>query len=336
VKLFRLRFIDSVKTPGLSETPESRRSAFYPLKKAFFDSPRLAFKFWSESGTAFAKVSFQVGGDASETTASGCGPASFSFRITLMKSFIPFRGGLARHGLAIVAVAAALAASPAVADGWTGFMNVFNNASGSQGSFVFGSGWGVSDIKTTVITSNTGTIAGDQLRLQPNYNTYTNSLAGSDGDRAFWTDSTDGGVTPGPNGNKWMDANTSVETNPLAVPSYTLSGTVDSSDLNRSLYTPEAFIKVLDPGAGFATVLNDRVVLPTSGPFTVTADLSLYQGMILQAGFTVSGLNANPVNEASFGGVTVSIAPVPEPAAAGLALAGLAGLAGLVRARRRI
>jgi len=229
-----------------------------------------------------------------------------------------------RRSLRISVLVAGLAlaglASSAVADGWVGYMNVFNNAAGSQGGFVFGSAWGLSDVKTTVITSNPGTIIGDQLRLQPNFNTYTNSLSGTDADRAFWTDSTDGGVTPGPNGNKWMEANSFVETNPVAVTGYTLQGT-------------EAFIKVLDPNASFATVLNDRVALPASGPFVVTSDLSLYQGMILQTGFTVNGLNANPVNEAAFGGVTLTV--VPEPATFGLAAIGIASLAGFRRRSRR-
>jgi hypothetical protein len=242
-------------------------------------------------------------------------------------------GQLARRCFLAVAVVAACAGASARAGGWIGYMNVFNNVAGAQGSYVFGSGWGVEDLKTTVITSNPGTIIGDQLRLQPNYNTYTNSLAGGDGDRAFWTDSTDGGVTPGPNGNKWMEANTFVETTPLAVPSYTLSGTVDSSDLDRGLYTPEAFIKVLDPGAGFATILNERLLLPTAGPFTLTSDLSAFQGKLLQVGFTVSGLNANVVNEAAFGGVTLSV--VPEPSAIALGAVAIAGLAGFARRRRK-
>ena len=232
------------------------------------------------------------------------------------------------HGLAT----AILLSSATVADGWVGYMNVFNNAAGSQGGFVFGSGWGLSDVKTTVITSNPGTIVGDQLRLQPNYNTYTNALSGTDADREFWTDSTDGGVTPGPNGNKWMEANSFVETNPVAVTGYTLQGTVDFNDLDTGLYSAEAFIKVLDPNASFATVLNDRVALPASGPFLVTSDLSLYQGMILQTGFTVNGLNANPVNEIAYGAVELTV--VPEPSTIGLAMAGLAGLAGIARRPR--
>ena len=236
------------------------------------------------------------------------------------------RASLSRLGwFGVLAVATALlAGSQASAGDWVGYMNVFNNDGGSQGGFVFGQGWGVADLKTTVTTSNPGTIIGDQLVLQPNFNTYTDNP----GD-PFWRDN----AGAGPGGNKWMEANTFVETNPLAVTSYTLQGTVDANDLDTSLYTAEAFIKVLDPNQGFATVLNDRITLPSAGPFVVTSDLSLYQGLILQAGFTMNGLNANIVNETAYGSVSVSV--VPEPASVGLAALGLAGLAGMARLRRR-
>ena len=80
------------------------------------------------------------------------------------------------HGLAT----AILLSSATVAGDWVAYMNVFENAGGSQGAYVFGNNWGppLTDVKTTVITSNPGTIVGDQLRLQPNYNTYTNALTG--------------------------------------------------------------------------------------------------------------------------------------------------------------
>jgi len=232
----------------------------------------------------------------------------------------------------LVVVLVAAAAQMASAGNWTGFMNVFNNAAGTQGSYVFGSGWGVSDLKTTISNSNAGTIVGDQLVLEPNYNTYTNSLTGNDADRAFWTDSTDGGVTPGPLGNKWMDANTFEETLSIAVPSYTLSGNVTSNTLNTSLYTAKAFIKVLDPSNGYATVLNDSVTLPASGPFIVTSNLSLYQGKLLQVGFSMNGLNANPVNAASNGSVGLTITAVPEPSTWALGATGLL-VAGILRRR---
>ncbi len=219
-----------------------------------------------------------------------------------------------------MAAAMTLASTAVRADGWVGYMNVFFNDGGSQGGFVFGQGWGVADLKTTVTTSNPGTIIGDQLVLQPNFNAYTDNP----GD-PFWRDN----AGAGPGGNKWMEANTYAETNPIAVTSYTLQGTVDANDLDTNLYSAEAFIKVLDPGAGFATVLNDRVALPASGPFVVTSDLSLYQGKLLQVGFTMNGLNANPANEVAFGSVAVTV--VPEPSSLGLAAIGLAGLARLAR-----
>ena len=241
------------------------------------------------------------------------------------------RSSLMRGLLVLVAVAAAQVAS---AGNWIGYMNVFNNAAGTQGSYVFGSSWGVADLKTTVSNSNSGTIVGDQLVLEPNYNAYTDSLTGNDADRAFWTDSTDGGVTPGPLGNKWMDANTYEQTASIAVPSYTLSGNVTSNNLNTAIYTAKAFIKVLDP-VNFATLLNDSVTLPASGPFIVTSNLSLYQGKLLQVGFSMNGLNANPVNAVSNGSVGVTITSVPEPSTYALLAFGGCAAAALRRRIRR-
>lgn len=239
---------------------------------------------------------------------------------------------LRRRRVACLAIAATF---PVLADSaiagasdWSGSMSVYNNASGSQGSFVFSSPWSVSDLKTTVLTSNP-TIIGDRLTLQPNYNTYANALGGSNADRAFWTNSTDGGVTAGPAGNKWMVANTYFEDpDPISVSGFSLSGTVDLNNLDAG-YTAEAFITVIDP-TFFITVLDVRVMLPSSGAFTVTTDLSAFQGMRLQTGFTISGLNANPVSEAALGGVTVTVVPAPAPGV--LALVRIAGLA---RSRRR-
>lgn len=236
--------------------------------------------------------------------------------------------------LAIAAILLVTAGS-ASAGNWVGYMNVFNNSAGAQGSYVFGSGWGVSDLKTTISNSNAGTIAGDQLVLEPNYNTYTAALTGNDADRAFWTNSTDGGLTAGPAGNKWMDANTFEETASIAVPSYTLSGNVTANTLNTGLYTGKAFIKVLDPLNGYATLLNDSVTLPASGPFIVTSNLSLYQGKLLQVGFSMNGLNANPVNAVSNGTVSVAITAVPEPSTYALLAIGTSAAVALRRRVRR-
>ena len=247
------------------------------------------------------------------------------------------RSWIARQGLCLLMVTMALVAAPAAKAGtWIGYMNVFNNNGGSQGGFVFGSPWGVGDLQTTVNVSNPGTIIGDNLTLQPNFNTYSDALAGSDADRAFWTDSTDGGVTAGPNGNKWMEANTIFEINPITDLTYTLAGTVDSNTLDNA-YLAEGFVKVLDTNDNFNTVLNDRVTLPASGAFSIVSDLSAFQtpGFLMQVGFTVSGLNANPANAIALGSTTVTVTqPVPEPSTIGLCDVG-AGLAGLVRLRKR-
>jgi hypothetical protein len=239
------------------------------------------------------------------------------------------------RGLLAVAAILLVTATTASAGNWVGYMNVFENAAGSQGAYAFGSGWGVSDLKTTISNSNAGTIAGDQLVLQPNFNAYTDSLGANNAARAYWTNSSDGGATPGPLGNKWMNASTYSETASLAVPSYTLAGTVTSNSLNTGLYTAKAFIKVLDPNNGFATMLDDSVTLPASGPFVVTSNLSLYQGLLLQVGFSMDGLNANPADAVSYGSVGVSINAVPEPSTCALLAIGTCGAIALRRRVRR-
>jgi hypothetical protein len=237
------------------------------------------------------------------------------------------------RGLLAVAAILLVTATTASAGNWVGYMNVFQNAAGSPGAYAFGSGWGVSDLKTTISNSNAGTIIGDELVLQPNFNTYADSLGGSNAERAYWTNSSDGGATPGPLGNKWMNASTYSETLSLAVPSYTLNGTVTSNSLNTGLYTAKAFIKVLDPNNGYATVLDDSVTLPASGPFVVTSNLTPYQGLILQVGFSMDGLNANPADAVSYGSVGVSI--VPEPSTYALLAFGGCAAAALRRRIRR-
>lgn len=230
--------------------------------------------------------------------------------------------------LLALATSLGLFATSARSEGWIGYMNVFDNNGGSQGGYIFGSGWGVSDLKTTVAVSNTGTYNGDQLVLEPNFNTYANSLAGGEADRAFWTNSTDGGVTAGAAGNKFMEANTFVETASISTASTSFSGTIDSYTLAGG-YTAQAFIKVLNPNNGYSTDVFQTANLVSGSSFNLSADLSAHQGKLLQLGFMVSGLNANPGGP-SLGNVTVTTAaaPIPEPstysAFVGLVAAGIA------------
>lgn len=215
--------------------------------------------------------------------------------------------------LLALATSLGLFATSARSEGWIGYMNVFDNNGGSQGGYIFGSGWGVSDLKTTVAVSNTGTYNGDQLVLEPNYNTYN----AADG---YWAN--------GSVGNKFMEANTFVETASISTASTSFSGTIDSYTLAGG-YTAQAFIKVLNPNNGYSTDVFQTANLVSGSSFNLSADLSAHQGKLLQLGFMVSGLNANPGGP-SLGNVTVTTAaaPIPEPstysAFVGLVAAGIA------------
>ena len=199
---------------------------------------------------------------------------------------------------------------------WTGYMNVFENNGGSKGAYVFGSGWAVSDLKSTL------NVGAGSILLQPNFNTYENNP----GD-AFWRNN--GGA--GPLGNKWMDANTFTEYGSVFSGSLTFTGAVSAYSLSPD-YTATAFIRALDPNAGYATVVESTDVLSATGSFSVGADLSASQpSWIIQTGFQMSGINANPANVVALGSVTV----VPEPSTyALLALGGLGLGAHLLRRRR--
>ena len=228
---------------------------------------------------------------------------------------------------------AGLFSNSALAEGWVGYMNVFDNNAGSQGGYVFGSGWGLGDLKTTVGVSNTGTYQGDLLVLEPNFNTYSNSLNGNDNDRAFWTNSTDNGVTAGAAGNKFMEANTFVETASISTASAAFSGTVNSNTLAGG-YTAIAFIKVLNPSNGYSQDVFQTANLVSGLTFNVTADLTAHQGKLLQLGFMVSGLNANPAGSYGSATVTVDAAAIPEPSSFALIGAGIALFAASSRRRR--
>lgn len=166
---------------------------------------------------------------------------------------------------------------------WAGYMNVFDTG----GAFQFGQPWGVSDLKTTIGASD--------ITLQPNYNAY------GDGTDPYWAN--------GAIGNKLMEASTYVE--PGATfngVDLTFTGTVDTNNLDSG-WTAEYFIKALDPNAGFADALGGSkvIALPASGNFSVTATgAELAPGLIIQYGFRIYGLNANPANEVANGSVVVS------------------------------
>jgi hypothetical protein len=238
------------------------------------------------------------------------------FFLITSKHPIPMLKKLSLVGLLSVA---GLLSNSALAEGWVGYLNCFNTGSGTSGSdYIFGSSWGLSDLKTTVLTSNTGTIVGDQLRLEPNYNTYNST-------DAFWSNGSGGG-------NKFLELNTFVETASISTASVSFSGTIDSYTLSND-FTAIAFIKVLDPNNGYSLDLFKFVNLNSGSQFSVDANLSGQAGKILQLGYAVYGINANPANAVANGSVVVTA--VPEPSSFALIGAAIAGLFAVTSRRRR-
>ncbi len=163
---------------------------------------------------------------------------------------------------------------------WVGYANVFD-LSGTV--YQFGQAWGVADLKTVIdVPSNT-------LTLYPNYNTYNAT-------DTYWAN--------GAIGNKIFEGDTYVENAALAGNTVTFNGYCSSNTIS-SAYQNFAFIKALDPANGYATVVSVTAPLVTGQNFTITAP-SIPTGLIVQYGFTVKGLNANPATQStSLGNIVV-------------------------------
>ena len=190
---------------------------------------------------------------------------------------------------------------------WTGYMSIFEvNSSGGQGAWLpWGSAWGVPDLKTTITGSYNQNVV-----LKPNFNCYQNNPG-----VAAWRNN-DG---QGPGGNKYLDANTLYE-RPLArvdiTKPLTFSGSINSYTLNNA-YPVTVFIKVWN-GVNWANPFTStsQVLSRTANNFSITlpvltslpTDTSKW---IVQAGFSVAGINANPDDEAILGSVNATITSVP-------------------------
>lgn len=177
------------------------------------------------------------------------------------------------------------------AGNWKGYMNVFENDNGAQGTYLFGSAW-----ETTKLRANAQ--GGDPtiLDLRPNTNNHEDSFSGTEADRAYWTNSDDGGATPGPDGNKWLEASYFLEApddnTAWNGKRLTFSGTISNFTLNNR-YSTVAFIKTLDANDGYATVQNEVFSITSTGDFELSLDIQKNNNYVAQMGFTMSGLNAD-------------------------------------------
>lgn len=185
----------------------------------------------------------------------------------------------------------------------SGYMNVFELDGATP---VFDSVWGVEDLQT--LTSDNIT-----FELYPNYSGYADNVGSTNPvDVAFWTDSTDGGATPGDDGGKVMEAVTYFELDHRLTPDLTtavFNYTVDiGSSLDTTRYTSTGFIQVIDTNGN--AVVEVVAANTTLGPVGLSLDLttSNYTGYVLQAGWRIKGQNANPADADDHGKMIVTVA----------------------------
>ncbi|RZP12514.1 MAG: hypothetical protein EVA38_06075, partial [Flavobacteriales bacterium] len=168
-----------------------------------------------------------------------------------------------------------------------GYANVFF----TDGNFAFGGPWGVPDLKTVVDA------AANSLTLQPNFNTW------GDGTDPFWVDQTTG------LGNKIFEGNTYVEDNTLVGTQVNFEGSVSSYTISPD-YQVYAFIKVFN--SDFSFEKKEEVELTTTSNFSVSYTNVEATDAVVQYGFRVVGLNANPANETALGSVVVGEPVAPD------------------------
>lgn len=171
---------------------------------------------------------------------------------------------------------------------WIGYMNVYflddpSTEENEAAMLAFGELWGVPDVKTVVSVPN------NTLTLFPNYNLFAT------GDPFFVVDGQP---------QKTSEGSSFKEYTSTTVENVTFSGFVQSKTLSSN-YIATAFIKGLDPNAGYATVVNVTAELVAGQNFTLTAE-NVPAGLVVQTGFSVVGLLGNPAQEAENGNVVVT------------------------------
>ena len=166
---------------------------------------------------------------------------------------------------------------------YLGYANVFETIA-NGGAFVFGSGWGVADLKS-VVDAGAGTVT-----LQPNFNAYN-------ADDAFWVDPVTG------LGNKQFEGNTFIENNTNLIGSeLTFTGGVAAYTLDPA-YVAIAFIKVFN--ADFSVLKIETAPLVAGQDFSITYTNVEPEDTTIQYGYQVLGLNANPADEDALGSIVI-------------------------------
>jgi len=158
---------------------------------------------------------------------------------------------------------------------WVGYANVFDDV-----TYQFGNSWALADLKSVIDPIS--------VTLYPNFNTYNAA-------DPYWSN--------GELGNKTFEGNTFVENAALAGQTLTFTATVESNTF-ASGYTVVAFIKGLNPANGYSTDVLVTTPLVAGETFSITAP-NIPTGLLVQYGFSVSGLNGNPAHADELGNARV-------------------------------
>jgi hypothetical protein len=174
---------------------------------------------------------------------------------------------------------------------WVGYNNVFPDCQGSFGYFIPNAE--LFKVTTTI------DIPGNTITLQPQVTEY-DAQPGV----CVW----DNGAGAG---GSTVEGNTYIEPAGFADQDLTFQGRVSSNTLDGA-YTGIAFIKGLDPNAGFADVVGVSVPLPADGTnFSISATAAQLSstttpGIIVQYGFSITGRNLPGADAAAAGSIVVT------------------------------
>ena len=197
-----------------------------------------------------------------------------------------------------------------------GFSAVFENNGGSKGAFIYGE-----DRPSEFLQAITSDDLTFELLPNTQYYAYCYDGVGDDvADAAYFTDSPDGGVTLGDDGNKWIESKLMRERYLVeGETSASFQFSVGSFDLD-SRYAVQAYVMVVDPNNNYATSASDFAdVTGTMDATMLSIDTTGLEGQLLEVGFIMNGLNANPETDWGSAVVTMeSLTVVPEPAVMGL------------------
>jgi hypothetical protein len=173
-------------------------------------------------------------------------------------------------------------------------MNVFDlNNDGTKGGYIFGGAWGVPDLQ---YTQTDGLIT-----MKPNVNTYNDNPNDS-----YWRNNNGAG----PDGNKFMEASAFNNSDSISsLPNKEFNCYVQDNTLNDR-YTFEMYVMLFNSDYS-STISEKSVDINSTGKYTLTLDDSFdnENGVNLQYGFRMKGINANP--ETDWGSVKLFTTPPP-------------------------